>query len=71
MDKIIEIKIKDEFITLGQLLKIADLVNSGGEVKHFLNTNEVKVNNESDQRRGRKLHKGDEIQTIGRTYKIC
>lgn len=66
-----EIKIKDQYITLGQLLKIADLVNSGGEEKLFLKENEVLVNNEIDQRRGRKLYKDDVIKVKGNEYKIC
>ena len=38
------IEIKDEYITLGQFLKIADLISTGGEVKEFLLKNEVFVN---------------------------
>ena len=39
-----EIKIDSEFITLGQFLKFADLVSSGGEVRAFLAENEISVN---------------------------
>ena len=71
MEKIKEIKIKNEFITLGQFVKLVDLVSSGGEVKYFLANNEVLINNESDSRRGRKLYKDDLIKIEGNIYKIC
>ena len=65
------VKIKDEYITLGQFLKIADLVSTGGEAKIFLLENEILVNGLKENRRGRKLYKDDiiEISKIG--YKIC
>ena len=46
---------------LEQLLKIADLVSSGGEAKSFLLTKDVYINGEKDNRRGRKLYKNDEL----------
>lgn len=57
----ITIKLTSEFITLGQLLKITDCIGSGGEARHFLTNNKIYVNNELDQRRGRKLYAGDRI----------
>lgn len=65
------IEIKDEYITLGQFLKIVDLVSTGGEAKIFLLENEILVNGLKENRRGRKLYKDDiiEISKIG--YKIC
>lgn len=66
-----EIKIRDEFITLGQFIKVADLISSGGEAKFFLLNNEVKINEELDSRRGRKLHKGDIVMIQNTSYKIC
>lgn len=71
MGMIKEIKIKDEFITLGQLLKIADLVSTGGETKYFLMNETILVNNQEENRRGRKLYKNDLIQIQNITYKIC
>ena len=65
------IEIKDEYITLGQFLKVADIISSGGEAKIFLNTNIILVNGEEDNRRGRKLHKGDKISILGVDYLIC
>ena len=66
-----EIKIKDEFITLGQFIKVIDLISSGGEAKMFLANNNVKINGELDNRRGRKLYKNDQILINGNLYKIC
>ena len=56
-----KIKISTPYITLGQFLKFADLISSGGETKFFLTENDVLINNEVDVRRGRKLYPGDEI----------
>lgn len=56
-----EIKIYTEYITLGQFLKIADIIQSGGEAKAYLAENEVYINGELDVRRGRKLRKGDKV----------
>lgn len=50
-------------IRLGQLLKLAGVIDSGAEVKAFLRTEPVWVNGESEQRRGRQLHPGDTIRT--------
>ncbi len=66
-----QVHIKDEYITLGQLLKIIDLVSSGGETKIFLNSNKILVNNELENRRGKKLYKDDVIEISGVSYIIC
>ncbi|MBQ6492396.1 MAG: S4 domain-containing protein YaaA [Erysipelotrichaceae bacterium] len=71
MAEIINITIRDEFITLGQLLKIADLISSGGETRAFLASHSVTVNDEKEDRRGRKLYKGDLVRIESRTYEIC
>lgn len=65
-----EIAITTEFITLGQFLKFADIIAWGGETKAYLATHEVKVNGENDNRRGRKLRKGDEVVLEEGTFKI-
>lgn len=49
-------------MTLGQALKAADLVGSGGEAKILIQAGEVRVNGEVETRRGRKLREGDEIE---------
>ncbi len=56
-----KIKIQTEFITLGQLLKYASILQSGGEVKSFLAVTKVTVNAVFDNRRGRKLYPGDRV----------
>ena len=65
-----EIKIRDEFIKLGQALKLAGLVENGGEAKDAVQAGEVRVNGETDTRRGRKCVKGDVIEFRGETVKI-
>ncbi|MBB3110922.1 S4 domain protein YaaA [Paenibacillus phyllosphaerae] len=57
-----EIAISTEYIALGQFLKLADCISTGGEAKFFLQENEVIINNEPDNRRGRKLYAGDQIE---------
>lgn len=66
-----EVKINEEFITLGQFIKKIDLISSGGEAKFFLINTKVEINGELDQRRGRKLYKNDLIVINQETYKIC
>lgn len=56
-----EIQIDTEYITLGQFLKVADIIQSGGMAKWFLSEHEVFVNDEQDMRRGRKLREGDRV----------
>lgn len=53
--------IAEEFITLGQLLKMVGVIGSGGEAKYYLAEQQVLVNGEIDQRRGRKLRPGDNV----------
>lgn len=60
-----KITLNTEFITLGQFLKLADVIQSGGMAKWFLSEHEVFVNGEQDQRRGRKLRAGDKVQIAG------
>lgn len=59
--RMIEIQIDTEYITLGQFLKVADIIQSGGMAKWFLSEHEVFVNDELDMRRGRKLREGDRV----------
>lgn len=51
----------EETIKLDQFLKLADVVQSGGEAKHLIQSGMVQVNGETETRRGRKLRAGDEI----------
>lgn len=59
------IPLRGPFITLGQLLKYAGVVGSGGDVKLFLTETSITVNNEHDNRRGRKLYPGDTVVVEG------
>ncbi|MFL6518060.1 MAG: S4 domain-containing protein YaaA [Bacillus sp. (in: firmicutes)] len=60
-----KIQLETEFITLGQFLKLADIIQSGGMAKWFLSEHDIFINGEQDQRRGRKLRSGDKIQIAG------
>lgn len=51
----------EETIKLDQFLKLADVVQSGGEAKHLIRSGMVQVNGETETRRGRKLRAGDEV----------
>ncbi|WP_186576857.1 S4 domain-containing protein YaaA [Aquibacillus kalidii] len=57
-----QIEIKTDYIQLGQFLKLANVLETGGMVKLFLADYEVKVNGELENRRGRKLYPGDQIE---------
>ncbi len=70
MDTQKTIKIVTEYITLGQFLKFASIIDNGGAAKSFLAENEVLVNGEVDCRRGRKLRNGDEVVVLGESYRI-
>ncbi|MDR4950242.1 S4 domain-containing protein YaaA [Neobacillus cucumis] len=60
-----KIKLDTEYITLGQFLKLADVIQTGGMAKWFLSEHEIFINEEQDQRRGRKLRVGDKIRIPG------
>ncbi len=59
-----DITIRGDMIRLGQLLKLAGVIDSGAEVKAFLAEHPVLVNGEPEDRRGRQLHPGD-VVTVG------
>ena len=65
-----KINIKTEYITLGQFLKFVSIISNGSHAKIFLNENEVRVNGEIENRRGRKLYPGYEILVQNTTYKV-
>lgn len=64
------IKLRDEFIKLGQALKAAGLVESGVEAKDVILDGLVLVNGEIDTRRGRKLYDGDIVVFDGEEIKV-
>jgi ribosome-associated protein len=57
-----DVQISTDMIRLGQLLKLAGLIDSTGEAKAFLAEVPVTVNGEPEDRRGRQLHPGDEVR---------
>jgi ribosome-associated protein len=61
-----EIAIRDGTIRLGQLLKLAGIVDSGAEVRALLAAEPAVVNGEPETRRGRQLHPGDRVAVAGR-----
>lgn len=66
----VKIEIFTDFITLGQFLKLAGLINNGGEAKFYLQNVDVLVSGEPENRRGRKLRDGDSVQISGKKYQI-
>ncbi len=65
-----EIKLRDDFIKLGQALKAAGLVESGVEAKIVITDGEVKVNGVVETQRGKKLYDGDIVSFDGEEIKI-
>lgn len=65
-----EIAIKTETIRLGQLLKMAGLVGTGGEAKLRIQEGEARVNGKVEMRRGRQLRPGDVIEFAGESLKV-
>ena len=65
-----QIKIKDDYIKLGQALKLAGMVGSGVEAKIVILDGQVLVNGEVELQRGKKLHPGDIISFNGEEAQI-
>ena len=65
-----EIKIRDdeEYITLNVLLKLAGIISTGGMAKIYLQENVVLVNGEEENRRGRKLYRGDVVEVDNKAF---
>ena len=64
------IRLRDEYIKLGQALKAAGLDESGVEAKEVITEGLVTVNGETDTRRGRKLYAGDMVLFDGEEIRI-
>ncbi len=64
------IKLKEDFIKLGQALKAAGLVGSGVESKIAVQDGLVKVNGNTEIQRGKKLYGGDSVEYNNQTIKI-
>jgi ribosome-associated protein len=59
-----------EYIPLCDLLKAADLCDSGGEAKHFIANGEVKVGDITERRKRRKVRKGEVVEFKGVIIKV-
>ncbi|TAH71514.1 MAG: RNA-binding S4 domain-containing protein [Anaerolineaceae bacterium] len=66
----VEIKLREEFIKLGQAIKAAGLVGSGADAKSEIQEKKVKVNGQIETQRGKKLHEGDIVEYEGQQIKI-
>ncbi|WP_462416747.1 RNA-binding S4 domain-containing protein [Eubacterium ramulus] len=67
MEKVI---IRDDFIKLGQAMKLAGMVGSGVDAKMLIQDGQVDVNGEVEYQRGKKLHEGDVITFNGESVQI-
>ena len=65
-----EIEVGPDGIRLGQLLKLASLVDSGGEAKALLESGEVRVNGRPETRRGAQLKPGDTVHAAGQRIRV-
>ena len=65
-----DVPIRDSMIRLGQLLKLASLVEDGVEATELIKNGLVKVNGEIDERRGRQLRDGDTVTVNNRTVRV-
>lgn len=65
-----DVPIRDESIRLGQFLKLANLVDSGAEAKPVIADGLVRVNDETETRRGRQLRVGDVVTLRGRSARV-
>lgn len=66
----LELKIKDDFIKLGQAMKLADLVDSGVDAKLVIQDGQVSVNGETEYQRGKKLRDEDIFEFYGTQVKV-
>ncbi|ERK59785.1 S4 domain protein YaaA [Gemella bergeri ATCC 700627] len=65
-----KVVIDNEYITLSQFLKMEDFINSGGQAKFFLSEEDVFLNDELEQRRGKKLYSGDIVKIKNKEFLI-
>ena len=66
----IDVPVRDDTIRLGQFLKLANLVESGGEAKPLIADGAVTVNGEVEKRRGRQLAPGDVVALGGQAARV-
>jgi len=66
-----DVPIRGDMIRLGQLLKMAGVVDGGGELKALLAGQAPIVNGEPEARRGRQLHPGDMVVVAGEQLRVA
>lgn len=66
-----DVAIRDESIRLGQFLKLANLVETGGLAKEVIAEGQVQVNGDVDTRRGRQLRAGDVVTVAGVSARVA
>jgi ribosome-associated protein len=65
-----DFEVRGDMIRLGQLLKVAGIVDSGGEAKALIADGDVIVNGEPETRRGRQMHPGDTLVAAGQELRL-
>ena len=68
--KTVKLRKGEEYITLQSLLKVTSIISTGGMAKMYLEDNEVLVNKERENRRGRKLYAGDIVEANGLVIEV-
>ena len=71
MSEPFDVPIRDERIRLGQFLKLANLVESGSDVRPLVTEGQVQVNGEVETRRGRQLVRGDVVECRGQAARVA
>ncbi|MCO6531462.1 S4 domain-containing protein YaaA [Lactobacillus panisapium] len=70
VDIIKEFKVKGEYVTLSQFLKEESIISSGGQAKWYLQENPVILNGIKENRRGKKIRPGDQIEVAQERYEF-
>ncbi|MGY0233959.1 RNA-binding S4 domain-containing protein [Longispora urticae] len=67
----IDVEIRDDMVRLGQFLKLAGVLDSGGEIKSLIASGDVDVNDEVETRRGRQLYRGDVVALGSHRWRVA
>ncbi|MDR0825826.1 MAG: RNA-binding S4 domain-containing protein [Mycoplasmataceae bacterium] len=70
MDAVTTVVINNDYITLGQFLKLNHFISNGGQAKYFLEANSIRVNGLLERRRGKKLFSNFIIDINNKKYQI-